>query len=94
MQTTINYTKDGKPVSKTFGSYDAIIRYFQTEIAKVETKEKALDRSNGNFPELRAMLRDEKADYQRTIEFYKHLIRGRKTIRNDLTGEVLEIEKR
>ncbi len=43
MTTTVNYTRGGKLVSKTFKSYDAIVRYFQAEITKLEIKEKTLE---------------------------------------------------
>lgn len=92
METTINYTKAGKPVTKTFRSYNAIIRHFQTEIAKLEVKEKALD--SKKYPEVRAILQEEKREYERTIDFYKKLLSKTKTIRNDMTGEVNAIEFR
>ncbi len=88
---TVNFTKDGKPVSKDFRSNEEVVRYFRTEVTRLDAKEKALGQKH---PELRAIIEKEKRDCERTITFFKHLINERKTMRNDVTGEVIEIEYR
>jgi len=91
MATVVNFKKGGKPVSKTFRSYDAIVRYFQTEITKLGVREKALGQKN---PEIRTILEEDKKECERMVAIYKRLINERKTVRNAVTGETIEAEYR
>ena len=90
MSTTVNFKENGKTVSKEFGSNKEIVKYCESEIRKIELKEKNM----AKYPRLCARLREEKQDYERIMAFYKKLDNKKMGYRDRMTGEYHEIEIR
>lgn len=90
MSTTVNFKENGKTVSKEFESNKEIVKYCESEIRKIELKEKNM----AKYPRLCARLREEKQDYERIMAFYKKLDTRTKTYRDVETGKYHEIETR
>jgi len=91
MSTSVVFTKNGKKVTKDFRSYSEVVKYFQTEAAKLAVKEKALDQK---YPELRSVLQEEKRDCERIATFFQNLMDSKKIVRDDRTGNYYEVETR
>lgn len=91
MSTSVVFTKNGKKVTKDFRSYSEVVKYFQTEAAKLAVKEKAL---NQKYPELRSVLQEEMRECEGIAAFFQYFMDSKKTVRDDKTGNYYEVETR